>query len=438
MSLGAWLPSCAEVVGVTPWPDGSGGATSLSSSTSTGGGGGSGAVGGEVATGSCSDARLVVDDFTVDSGAWQLVENDELVQVALGGGEARVSFSVGSSSAGRFKTWDAYNLTGSSVAVNVSQALAPDSKATPVLRLMDPAGTEAEARISVAGPFLLAQVVDGTGEVTTTAGSKNYVPEEDARWHIYEEDGTLFFETSTDSGRFQPLGQVATSHASPLEFVRVELAGEPNDEPGAGYVAFTQLNVDRPAGTWCTADSLRDDFSGTTARSIWSSTGSNECLVSQDDELIILPMPDVGTDCGYMSWIGHRLTEAGVRVRASIESPESPSYAALHLIKDSTHQLIMEVWQEQLRVVVSNGGDFVDLAVGGYQPDAHAFWRIRTDGTDVLWETSANGVDFDVLHTEPVPFELTGLQIALLGGTSAPVSRQTQIRFDDLNLAPGD
>jgi hypothetical protein len=57
--------------------------------------------------------------------------------------------------------------------------------------------------------------------------------------------------------------------------------------------------------------------------------------------------------------------------------------------------------------------DYTDIP---FQPELHRIWRIRSDGRLIHWEVSADGDEWELLHTQAPPFPLDDVLVAVEAG----------------------
>lgn len=69
-----------------------------------------------------------------------------------------------------------------------------------------------------------------------------------------------------------------------------------------------------------------------------------------------------------------------------------------------------------------------------YLPADHRYWRMRHQGTEAIWEYSADRADWDELHREEMPFPPEHVR-ALLAAAEGQPGVESFSRFGDINIA---
>lgn len=88
-----------------------------------------------------------------------------------------------------------------------------------------------------------------------------------------------------------------------------------------------------------------------------------------------------------------------------------------------------------LLAVKSVGGRQTVLWSGSYNAANHRWWRIREDGGDVFWETSADGAAWTTRHSEPAPIAVDALTLSFYAERRVSVGATQKVIFDNLNSA---
>lgn len=71
-----------------------------------------------------------------------------------------------------------------------------------------------------------------------------------------------------------------------------------------------------------------------------------------------------------------------------------------------------------------------------YDPVAHAWWRIRHDGTNLLWETASDGLNWTTQRTKVPARSWAAVTVQLLAGFFGTEPTPGTSVFDNLNVAP--
>jgi len=79
-------------------------------------------------------------------------------------------------------------------------------------------------------------------------------------------------------------------------------------------------------------------------------------------------------------------------------------------------------------------GTVTDYVTATFDPVAHSHLRFRQDATNVIWETSSDGVAWTLFDARPPPIDLSQVNVELFAGTFMNVTNPGQARYDDLNI----
>jgi hypothetical protein len=74
------------------------------------------------------------------------------------------------------------------------------------------------------------------------------------------------------------------------------------------------------------------------------------------------------------------------------------------------------------------------VAMTPYVPSTHRWWRIRTGGNTVAWETSPDRVAWTTLHSEPVYLDLAQSNVTIGAGTDLSSTAAGTATFDRARL----
>jgi hypothetical protein len=80
------------------------------------------------------------------------------------------------------------------------------------------------------------------------------------------------------------------------------------------------------------------------------------------------------------------------------------------------------------------GGAWTDGPSLSYSDVTHAWWRIRSAGGNIVWETSADGVIWDNRWSVPHPFAVTAMTAEMICGFWGAESPATAF-VDNFNVA---
>lgn len=82
------------------------------------------------------------------------------------------------------------------------------------------------------------------------------------------------------------------------------------------------------------------------------------------------------------------------------------------------------------------GGTVSNLAYATYDPVEHRWLRIREDGGTTYWETSRDGINWNILHSASNPITFTSVYVGFVCGKWDSVGGATTAIFDNVNISP--
>jgi hypothetical protein len=192
------------------------------------------------------------------------------------------------------------------------------------------------------------------------------------------------------------------------------------------------------SGAGCSlVDAAGDDRAADAAPGSGGDSGTSSCAVTDDFEDGVaghswVPYDDEGAavteSAGALrvsftgsteAWGGYDLrnrvdfTEGEVRVE--IESVGG-TYTGINLELDDMELELYVEDGETLFGEVYNTPDADDYTAVPFEPDLHRVWRIRSDGALIYWEVSADGNEWETIHTQAPPFLLDDLLVAAEAG----------------------
>lgn len=166
-------------------------------------------------------------------------------------------------------------------------------------------------------------------------------------------------------------------------------------------------------------------------------------MVTTAGELVITPRSGIGgsTFAGYESTFSLDLRGDAVSIHA-IEVPTSSpqaSYAYFSFGADGEHEVRFETDGVELAALARDGGDDPAPVTMPFDPETHAFWRIREEAGIVHWEVSRDGVAYTSFRATPLAtWWLAAGTIGLGAGTWASTTVSGSAVFDDLNAGQPD
>jgi hypothetical protein len=243
-------------------------------------------------------------------------------------------------------------------------------------------------------------------------------------WRIRESGGRVFLETSrTDAG---PWTMELGSSAGFTAYVRPQLgARTPTPETGPGGAAFDRLTDLVPRDPWCPADSFRDDFASPTLEAGWEQgtwfgvPAGGPCIAHEAAEggRLRLDFDDGTPICALTRRPAYDLRDRSV----TVEIAPSPTLSELALtwllVSDLAGDVAVAIgtFDGMLTRIDPSGGMTTLEPYGG-----ETFWRLRSVGTTVHFEVSADGSSYRDVASASVggsTLELSATRITFLVGS---------------------
>jgi hypothetical protein len=386
---------------------------------------------------SCGGPDAFADDFEdgVQDPMWSWSWEEDAATLSETGGHMVVTLppNVGAGYAG-YATGNWIDLRGGRVYVEVPQSIDPASEAEAWLTLR----RDGSNRLYVYqnGPSLyFAQRVDGSitdhDEVTYDSSLHRW-------WSIREQDGRIYWESSTNGIDWDPHGDAPTPWFA--DAVRVEIAaGMWQAEPSPGNMHIDNFNGGTATGRWCKTASRSDDFEDGQAGVQWAQAFDGACVRNETGgRLTLAPATSSTNYCGYMSGTLFELSDSQMWVEVPETTGTDPSSITFFKV---------ETFGNNFLEIVKTGPDLVFHArVDGaevpynevpYDPTAHRWWRIRAQGQMVYWDTSPDGTTWTERGSGTRPdFDLDRVNVVLGAGVSGTSGSPGTAAFDNYNRLP--
>lgn len=162
-----------------------------------------------------------------------------------------------------------------------------------------------------------------------------------------------------------------------------------------------QSGVCRPDPTQCgTLAAAKEDFDRLDLTQIdrrrWHYWSDKPEFITVDDGQLVfsLPADAHGVGAGFGTQPVYALTGSAATVEIMDISMDHSTTLALELYARDGSRASLSYRDETLYAVYRGGADPEILASLPYAPSAHRFWRVRESDDNLLWESSADGVEF--------------------------------------------
>jgi hypothetical protein len=382
--------------------------------------------------GTCNPTSLVADDFErggVDE-LWGIVYGESGAATSEADGKLRIDVPAGLDGAAYagYRTDRYYDLTGSSVSVEIATMVNVASHAQMILQLYGTAPHEGdnagfEQQHGELKLFARTAGQDDTLAVPYDAATMRF-------WRLSEKAGQLRWGTSADGRAWTIARSVAAPFA--LTLVRVDVsAGVYQRESDPGVAEFGALNGGTPRGKRCKVGDLADDFEDGEPAPRWANRyEQGSCRLDEQGGALVATTTDAGdgpTYCGYRSAASFDLTgsQLVLEVEQMIEPrPYSPGVAFVKLTaSQNAHGVELVELGGRLECRVWDAQQFHTVGEGDWDADADRLWKLEERRGQVTWSTSPDGVTWTprcAVPTESVDVDDVQVEIGTGVTYSAP------------------
>jgi hypothetical protein len=419
---------------------GAGGAGTGASSASGGGGGAAGAGGGP---GPCGKMGVLADDFAVPETAydWKKLEDDATVVEA--GGELTLAPKAAAFWVARYEARRLHDARGERVVVEVVQPFGTTSGARTTFTLRLDTARFIEIVVVGGNIQFRKSVVDG-GSRMDTIGSVPFDPVAHRWWGLRVADELTHWETSADGKIW--IAQAEHPNAALFSMAQVQARfggdGDAASFASAGTARFDNFNGGVAQGSYCTMETLTDDFDDGFISPRWArSSGSTLSVANELGGALVLTVPAgaAGRDYNLRAATAYDLTDAAVTVE-SLAVPSPGGAAELVLDVDGSHELGFRADTQQIAAyqVIDDKRGYLKLVP--YLAADHRWWRLRHDAASdkIFWEHAPDGKAWLTFfeQTRPSWLVVGALDVRLRAATVADTTADAVARFDNFNLPP--
>ena len=186
-------------------------------------------------------------------------------------------------------------------------------------------------------------------------------------------------------------------------------------------------------GSVCASVALLDDDYGDDELSqLWIDAGQGRMVAEMGGALSLGVGATTGDQAFYTTRHFHDFSGAQ-EIAVDVTAATGNAVTSFELLLDASNRLAIRSFGANFEFVKMVDGTSTVLGMVGYSPAMHASWRLRSDGTDFFWESSADGGEPWVNHaSEPLSalFALDYVKVRLLvDNTDATAASGT---FDNL------
>ncbi len=259
-------------------------------------------------------------------------------------------------------------------------------------------------------------------------------------WRMREQAGSFYWETSPDGMAWTIRSQTPTSTLAPVDYVYflidVYVSGA---QMNPGEARYDNLNGGLPAmGNYCPVGTVQDNFDDGVTGHQWEQTNdANGCTYTEmGGEFIVTPPLTVSDYCGYSTSSAYDLRSNAVRVEVK-QTTNTMADTGTYLTVDAKGGKI-EMAQEGDMLFMRYETPMTSADVGAelYDPMQHRWWRIREKTGMIYWETSADGMTWNIRAQTMTPMPVDAVQVSLAAGTGSVVAMPGEAHFDNFNIGP--
>lgn len=182
---------------------------------------------------------------------------------------------------------------------------------------------------------------------------------------------------------------------------------------------------------------LRDDFESISLdRRQWLDLYAGTATV--DDGRLVFRPPNTSGQSTVASLVMYLLRDSGASVRVTASAPGTAPEIQPRLMlnsHDSSALLYLADGTLHLEQLTSPGDVVVFEETLPYDPEQHAYWRIRHDTDRLVWETAPDGAAWT--ERAGTPFDALGRPARLflwITTVASDTGDQAEVAFDDVNL----
>lgn len=261
-----------------------------------------------------------------------------------------------------------------------------------------------------------------------------YDPVAHAWVRIRETGGSLLWDTSPD-GVTWTTRRTATAPAwVSATDLQVQLLSH-RDSGVANFAEFDNFNV-------APFDALTDDFNSVTVDVVKWPSNYNEAGPPPDQPDGRARVPCGNAFAAYASAAAYTLDDSHAFVQVfppAVGGATGAVFCQLLILSDTAGtQIVFEVDVSTNLLLMAVHVDFADEggATLPYDPEAHAWLRVREGGGTLFWETSADGRTWTIRHSDTAPAWVAdnNLQLQLLAYRDDGTTDFAE--FDNVNLTP--
>jgi hypothetical protein len=248
-----------------------------------------------------------------------------------------------------------------------------------------PANAVRQLELRLAGTTLEAVLRRGDGFMTLA--TVTYDPGAHRFWKLAEQDGEVMWSTSRDGVAYAELARFAVPD---MVTVRPRIHAFKGGNAPAGYqLAIDNVNAGIALDPICLADTLHESFDSELDPYVWPFVSN---AIVRDGSVVLHAAEPTGAFASIHTGSVYSLDGSGITVeipRIDLADPTAVVTVVAAAIGDGDDLVAFRISDE----LAARTADH-ELATVAYNPAAHRFLRLRVDRGTVVWEVSANGIDF--------------------------------------------
>jgi hypothetical protein len=365
-------------------------------------------------SGACGNLSLLQDTFDVaGAGEYWWDFADPGSSIMENGGQLVIDLPANADRYAGYQSAYYYDLHGGWIVADVN-SVAGVTGANTILEVRNAVGA-------------VAQLVHENGAIDAnlynvppdgSVASRAWNPAE-RYWRIREDGGQMIWELSTDQETWSEL------HRRTLPFdvshVRGVVAAGGN-APAVSQARFDEINPASPSAGFCQADQLVEDFGAPPLSPTWDPYTNPGCTLAETGGALVSDFVAATGDswCGITAWhlwdfsSGDGLTVDGTGFPSATNFVSYISASTPGSGGSTRIEISLEENQLYFGVFVDDTG--VDIRQIPIDRVLHRYWKMRGEGTTVIWETSPDRVDWTERFRSTVPFPTSVMAVNIGAG----------------------
>ena len=377
----------------------------------------------------CGRPSTYLDDFEdgIIAPEWVSIAPTAGSSVAETGGRLVITTPAGATA--RLESRFTVNLAGDRLRIQVP---APPTAGTSTVLAARAVNGDELAFVARNGMLAMRQLA-GTPDETLIP----YDPIAHRWWQIVEAGGQIRWETSPDATTWTMRKMIATPAFAPAVRIVLESTSAATAAT-AGEARFDRLNAGRPRAPWCQASTLVDDFNDGVPGLAWTAIVQGACSYTESGGEVRFTMTGAGPSslCAYSSTTAYDLRSSAVYIQIPAITSFFPPVRFFLRVMDASARIATLTFVGSATPQLDENATGLTPQATNYSAAAEGWWRLREAGGSLFWETSTDGLNWNVKRQAAAPFPLDAVRLLVGVETSATMAGSISIGTPRLNIGP--